>query len=1277
MPFSTFFKWLRNRSLAIYRLLTWMVLGAGLLCAMVVISLRYWIFPNIEHYREDIAQAVSKAASQRITIGRISGNWDGIRPELVLENVTVFDPAGRPALELARVDSTLSWLSLAALEPRLHALEIQRPALDVRRDARGGISVAGIELKGGVYGGGFVDWLLRQPEIRVRNATIVWNDELRGVAPLELKRVELLIRNGGDRHRFGLRAEPPPRLAGQLDLRGDITGESVMTPADWNGKLFVQLDYADIAAWRAWAPYPIDIPQGTGAVRMWVTFNPHAVTDLVADVRLANVKTRLAKDLPELDLTVLSGRVAWRTLADGFEFSTAKLGLTTEHGLTLQPADFLLRLSMGTNRKPGRGELHANALDLEPLTALADRLPLHPELRKQLFDMSPRGSLFDVVMRWSGDWHAPTQYLARGRFQNLALRHFGKVPGFSGLNGNIDGSEQGGTLYLTSTNATLDMPLVFRDPLAFDTLTAQIAWSRSGTDTELRLNNISLSNPHLAGTLFGVYRTVPDSRGVIDLTGNLTRADAHYVGHYIPLVVGKSTRDWLDTALLAGQANAVALQLKGNLDHFPFPDNKRGMFQVMAKVTGGVLDYAEGWPRIENIAGDLLFRGQSMEINARQGTILGAQLAKVHAEIPVLKHPDEVLRVTGEAEGPTSEFLAFIDKSPVLGMIDRFTEGMRAQGNGKLALKLEIPLRARANSRVAGSYQFINNQIVANADLPPLEQANGRLEFTESTVRVPEASGIFLGGPVSITAATQRDEALRLNLDGRVNVDNLRRSAGSPAWTHQLRGAADWRGAFVLRNKLAEFVIESNLQGIASDLPAPLMKTAAEAVPLRYERKFIGPQQDQVSFSYGDIVSAQLARGIEGGGNFIRRGTIRFGGAAAEPQRDGVWVSGALKDFDLDRWLTLIQAGAGQPALEVVGLDVRIGEFTALHRRFHEVAVSGTTQGGVWQSTLSGREFEGTATWRPQGPGKLTARMKRLAIPASEPAPVPPEVAAGKRELPALDVMAEQFQFKDKALGRLAVQAVPDERDWRIEKLRIENPESTLTVEGVLQTMPAQSPQSRTQVNLHLDVSDVGKLLTRLGYPEGVRRGTAKLEGTLTWAGGLQDFDYPALSGNLVVDAAKGQFVKLEPGIGKLLGILSLQALPRRISLDFRDIFSEGFAFDQIIGAVKINRGIATTENFRLQGPSARVLMTGELDLARETQKLRVQITPSLTDGVSIAGALIGGPVAGVAAFLAQKILKDPLDQFVSYEYGVTGTWSEPLVSKVELPTPSGAGRSD
>jgi uncharacterized protein YhdP len=204
-----------------------------------------------------------------------------------------------------------------------------------------------------------------------------------------------------------------------------------------------------------------------------------------------------------------------------------------------------------------------------------------------------------------------------------------------------------------------------------------------------------------------------------------------------------------------------------------------------------------------------------------------------------------------------------------------------------------------------------------------------------------------------------------------------------------------------------------------------------------------------------------------------------------------------------------------------------------------------------------------------------------------------------------------------------------------------------------------------TNANLHLEAQDVGKLLARLGYPEAVKRGTAKLDGQLSWAGSPHDIDIPSLAGNLKLEAKNGQFHKIEPGAGKLLGLLSLQALPRRITLDFRDVFSEGFAFDSISGTAQINRGVARTDNLRLEGPAAQVTMKGEANLAAETQDLRVRVVPSLGEGVSMAASLLGGPVVGVAATVVQKLLKDPIGQIAAYEYSITGTWDNPTVVKI------------
>ncbi len=1273
--------WLGWCSLWTYRVLTWGVLAVGLALAAAVIALRYWILPDIEQYREDIARIVSTRAGQKVTIEKIQANWDGLRPQLRLENVTVHDRSGRPAFTLSRMDQTLSWLSVPFFELRFHAIDIYRPTLNVRRDANGVVSVAGVELTGEGGDTGFSDWLLRQRDIEVHDATIVWNDDLREAPRLELKHVSLHVMSSGNRHRFGLTATPPGELASPLDVRGDLRGRTVGSLMDWNGQLYLHLDYADIAAWRTWVPFPVEFPSGAGALRAWLSFSRHQLTEVTADVRLANVRARLGSELPELDLSDLSGRIGWKQSDASYEFTTSRLGLTTTGGLTLLPADFMLRVVPGSARRQGRGEMQASMLDLEPLAALADHLPLPQGLRKHLATYSPRGGFHDVVARWTGDWREPHQYSARGRFQGLSLNHAGKIPGFSGLSGSLDGNERGGTLSLNSHKATVNMPLVFRDPLQFDALTAQVAWSRAGGDTELKLNSISFSNGHLSGTVFGNYRTAGSAHGVIDLTGNLTRADARYVSRYIPLVMGKGARDWLDKAFLAGQSNDVSLRLKGNLDEFPFAGGKGGVFQVAAKVTGGVVHYADGWPDIEDVAGDILFRGQRMDVHARQGVLSGVRLSNVRVDIPDLVHTDEVLNVSGEADGATADFFAFIDKSPVSGMIDRFTEGWQTQGAGKLALKLTVPLRATEKSRVAGSYRFSGNTVVITPELPAVEQAAGRVEFTDSSVRAQNISATMLGGPVTISAATvrdpnARDAAVRVDLQGRINPDGARRLAGGPAWVQHLRGTTDWSAVINARKRDADVVFESSLRGLAVDLPAPFVKTAAEAMPLRIERRLLAANQDRLSLSLGDIVGLNLVRRVEGARSVITRGAVHFGGAAAEPDRNGVWVSGAMKALDLDRWLALMEGGE-ETRIEWGGVDLKLGMTDAFGRRFGEMAIHSTVVDGQWRASVAGKDLEGTLLLEPQGRGRVVARMKTLTIPDASPAVMAPAGAPAQparkepRSWPALDITAEQFVNKGKPLGRLELAAVPEGRDWRIERLRIVNPESTFTLDGVWHVNLAQP---RTQVNLRLEASDVGKLLTRLGYPEGVRRGTARLEGALAWNGAPYDLDYPSLSGNLVLEAAKGQFVKLEPGIGKLLGILSLQSLPRRISLDFRDVFSEGFSFDEIVGAVKINRGIAGTENFRIQGPPARVTMIGEVDLANETQKLRVRITPHVSDTVSIAGALMGGPIAGVAAFLAQKMLKDPLDQAVSYEYNVGGTWSGPNVARVERPVAATEG---
>jgi len=1246
------------------RVLVYAGFAALVVVGGAILTLRYAVLPNIASYRGDIEAMFTRATGQRVTIGEIQADWQGWRPQFSLGRVVIFDQAGRPALELARVDNSLSWLSLLVFEPRFYHFRVHGPDLVVRRSPEGRISVAGIELKESSTDGSLADWLLRQRQVEVTDASVVWIDEARKAPELRLSRVTFRLQNDYFRHRFGLRATAPAELAGPLDIRGDLSGKSVARLEQWEGQLYTQLDYVDLAAWKHWLDLPIEVSQGRGAVRAWVDVAGARVTGAVADLQLTDVKTRLAGDLDEVDLSRLTGHLGWRDWKTGFEIFVKRLEAVAVGGHEFKSEEFRLRRALATGGKPAHGEVRASLLDLEALSKLTRHLPVAPELRETLKRFEPRGKVYGLAGKWTGEW-PPAQYEMKARVEQLAVKAVDPMPGIERFSGSFEANEKRGALQLAGRDMRLDLPKVFEAPIALQDVAGRIAWTVANGRYDVRLEDVKFANEDAAGALQGAYQTAAEGPGTIDLTGHLTRADARRVYRYMPLMVGKPTRDWLQGAVLAGRSNDVKLRLKGNLARFPFEQPGQGIFEVTAKAQDGILAYANGWPRIDNIAADLAFVGVRMEIRATSANILNTPLGRVQVVIPDLMHKSEVLEVTGEAEDQTADFLRFVAESPVAGMIERFTDGMEAQGSGKLTLKLTLPLRRLQESKVAGAYQFRGNRLRVDPDLPPLEQVDGRIEFTEASVRGQGITAQIFGGPATIAITTQ-EGGVAVAASGRANLDAVRRLTDHP-FMQQLSGAADWRSAVRVRAKLADFSIESGLVGVTSNLPYPLAKTATETLPVRFERRVTGGQQDQMDIALGKLVNVRMLRRRDAPQPAIDRVAVGFGTEPPAAEGPGVWVRGALPNLDLDRWRELMDtapsAGAPLPALAAV--DLKLGSMDLFSRRFNDVAIAARSQTGDWRARVSARELAGEVGWRPQGKGQIVARMQRLALPApiERVGAVAATPGQAQVEYPALDVVVEDFQHNARAWGRLQLEATPDGRNWKIDKLQLKSAESTLTADGTWQW---QARVPRTQVNYRLEVGDIGKFLARMNYPEGVKGGSATLSGTLGWNGAPQDMDLPSLTGSINVDAHRGQFTKLEPGIGKLLGILNLQSLPRRVTLDFKDVFSEGFAFDSITGRAKVERGVALTDGLRIVGTSAVVVMSGEVDLVHETQRLKVRVTPAVGDSVAAVTALLGGPVAGLGVLLAQRLLKDPLGQLIAYDYAVTGTWSDPSVVKIQ-----------
>ena len=351
-------------------------------------------------------------------------------------------------------------------------------------------------------------------------------------------------------------------------------------------------------------------------------------------------------------------------------------------------------------------------------------------------------------------------------------------------------------------------------------------------------------------------------------------------------------------------------------------------------------------------------------------------------------------------------------------------------------------------------------------------------------------------------------------------------------------------------------------------------------------------------------------------------------------------------------------------------MALRIDDLTAFGRHIADLDLTATSAPGQIKARFSSSQTNGDVTWESAGRGKLTARLGKLQLESSSLEPTAEVSQKATDELPALDVTADDFSLGTRRFGKLELQARNESGVWRLDRVALTNPVGEFAGSG--QWQPGVG-KNRTQIAFKVESSDTGKLLDRLGYPGTVKGGTAHLDGNLAWAGSPVDFDYGTLSGDMKVEVSKGQFLKADPGVGKLLGLLSLQGVVRRLTFDFNDVFGKGFAFDTVAAKAKVDNGVMHTDRLQIDGPAARVLMSGDVDLKRETQRLNVKIQPEM-GGTAALGVGIVNPVAGVATWVAHKLLQNPLNQIFSYEYLITGTWDEPDVEKKSHPPAAGTG---
>ena len=1330
------------------RFAAWVLLVSGFLLGMAWTALHFWIVPRIEDFRPKFENLASQAIGVPVHMGKLLAVSSGWMPTFEIHDLSLMDPEGRRALTLPKVIFAISVQSV--LNRSVEQLVLESPTLDIRRTESGEWRIAGLALKkDNSPDSAFADWVFAQKEILVQHGTVAWTDEFnplnRDKSTVNLSQVSWVLRNSARQHQWRLDATPPPGWGEPFLLMGDLRrGLLSIHPGrvkDWSGQLHAEFSDVNLSQLGPHLPWRVNATQGQGALRMWLDLNHGNIQQATADLVLENAKAQLSPELESLSFKSIAGRVSFKPIANGFDFSTEGLRFDTADGLHWPGGNISLSYTEADKGATAQGRFHGDNLDLLALRNIALQLPLPEPARQSLLEHKLSGLVNPLHIEWTenntGQDKTYQVKAANGRIDHFYFEA-GKPdsssenwPGIENANISFEMNAEGGHVNASIQKGALQLNRILEDPrIPLDKLQAALKWQHQKNALLVPEWQLSLSNADLTGDFKGSWKPspLPGSLGVLDLQGNIQQGDASRVHRYLPLNISQSVRHYVRDSVLKGGLQNIGVKIKGDLKQLPFANPKEGEFRFAGKVKELQYAYAptasanpangnassEGiWPIMDSVNADIVFDRLNFKVNGASGKWGSMPFTQIKAEIPNLKGP-VIVNVQGESKASASVVLNELRLSPVSNMLNGALEQASSTGTLTTRLKLSLPLADLEKTNLQGSVALSGNDIRMQSVLPVFEKAQGAIQFTETGFTLMGVNAQFLGGPIKLEGgmrklAPRSTEANPLiRIQGQVTANGMRQAKEIPALSmlaQHANGASSYTASLGFKGGQSELSIQSQLQGMAFNLPAPLYKKADEQVSFKFENLVQGfsasnpnkAHRDQLQMTWGRSLSASYLRDVSGPDPRIIQGRLQVGDSFATPAANlsdsGVSASFNLPSFSIDDWVQVLSPPKSSPAwlssqstslsaatqnYLPTRMTLKANEVTVQGRQLHNVLVSGSREGFLWRANLDAKEFSGYLEYRQannQNAGRIYARLARLSLPPSADQAVESLLEDSPLSIPALDIVVEDLELRGKKLGRVEIEAVNTEaslprnaasREWRLNKLNITLPEASFKASGRWITSREGTQQASTEMNFRLDVSDAGDLLNRLGTKDALRGGAGKLEGQVNWQGSPMTLHYPSLGGRFNVNMGRGQFLQAEPGVAKLLGVLSLQALPRRLLFDFRDVFSAGFAFDTVRGDVLIQQGIASTRNLQMKGVNALVQMDGSSDIERETQNLRVLILPEVDAGTaSLLAGIALNPAIGLSTFLAQLILKQPLSRVNTQEFLIDGTWSDPKVTKV------------
>ena len=1259
--------------------LLWTAFSILVIVAAVLVGIGKLLMPFSDRYQPKLEAWLSEEFGRPVLLESFEGEWTAFGPRLSLQGMKLMPVAEAASGEILDLEEAVA-LESAALDIKpLNVLIPGRPLYNFRvigadlelrhtTDGRFELSGFGVSDRGAGEQGSALKELARVGEVLLEDSSLVYQDEKLGIL-LGFANINGGLRLEGDEFSTEIQADFYDSRSGLV--YGDIEATLLMNIDD--DQRMVEFAWQATAGELMLAAFQGRLPRNpflplTGWLNAefwgeWSRQDGHSIKG-ITDLREA----RLVNEYQDVRLDQVNTRFHWKFVDKG--------------NWELNVADFLYDDGV----QPWTAPRVTAARDIEAGVGLwisADELPLDAPLKFTRDVMSlyetdwpaslPRaasGQVRDLDLILGPDWRLS---FAEGKVTSGSVSDWSRWPALSGLDAEVSLRRGSGVLNVRGEQVTADWPRMFRDPLNFSmpSCSLDIRW---GQGWQLGFSDCQLHNDDLA--VQGNVRISSDEgKPDVDINVALTRGKIERLDPYWPEAIMKeSVKTWLRNGLVAGELVSGRFQIYGDMDDWPFRGGT-GRFDARAEIADGHLDYYEGWPHARDLTASVVFSGAAMEMVGDIGDIGGVAVKSVEGSIPDLK--TAVLTVNYKADGDLPGTLGFLEQSPLSEQIGVDLSRFTFEGDIRTEATMVVPIAAGTGTlSLDGKIEMPNGFFSDPLSEITLENISGDLRYNEKGFRGSSLETRFRGypGKLDLQAGTDLEEKFRADLEGVFGVrdvipafllesySELAKVDGQCFWTVSMTVSPDEATG----ENEALLRVESGLAGVELDLPAPLHKRAGERWPLVLHYPLTG-QEQLLDVELTDRV--MLRFDLSGDADSPHRAVIELGGGLPALPPDGyIRIQGGSDNFDLDGWLDVIIEGAlgsqGMGGLELEQGTLHADRLLFLDRHFDDVNMEFNVVDNDVRGVFRGAEIDGKVrfTTRESGMNSLSAEFERLAL--GEPVKSGIEMETDPAELPVVHLYAKSFQYLGVELGETRVEAYPTPEGFHFEKVDATAEHLTVQASGDWSLIDGGQ---RSDFEIHMASESLGDFLNTMDISSSMQGGQTLVDFSAWWPGSPASFALARLNGLIEFSVVDGNITDASAGSGRLLGLLSIQALPKRLSLDFRDVFDAGFSFDQATGTFTMENGMATTDDMLLKSSAASISITGSTNLADQQYDQLLTIRPGLGNTLPIIGVLAGGPV-GVAAGLAlQGLLHKQIGEATKVQYTITGDWDDPVFEAVEV----------